>query len=85
MQNYFTQLETEQRVGAQGYKKKEGKKKKPKTEQCKREASFSLTRKCSILPEEEFMCLFVCCSALLRNKELLKQSGSFGGIPQIRG
>lgn len=68
------QLETKQRVGAQGYRKR---KKNPKTEQCKREALFS--------PVEEFMCLFVCCSASQKNKELPNQSRAFGGIPSDKG
>lgn len=72
----FVQLETEQRVGAQGCKKrkKRGEKKPPKTEQCKREALFS--------PVEEFMCLFVCFSEEQREAN---QSRAFGGIPLDKG
>lgn len=67
----FMQLETEQRVGAHGYKKK----KKAKTEQCKREASFSLTRKCS-RRIYVFICLLL--GSLGRTKSSQKRADRLG-------
>lgn len=57
-------------------RKKKGKK-NPKSEQCKREALFS--------PVKEFICLFICCLASRRNKDLPKQSRATGGIPSDKG
>lgn len=59
------QLETEQRVGAQGYKKrrKKKKKKKPKTEQCKREASFSPEN--AVFFHRKNLCVYLFAARLL--------------------
>lgn len=87
MQNYFRQLEAEQRVGAQGYEKRKGGgkkiiKKSPRLNNAKGKPRFHQVENAAFFPGKN-LCVYLFAAPW--NKELLKQSSSSRGIPQIRG